>query len=124
MVFDRETEEGKKYLENRASAIESMHRQEGKLVRSEDPAQEFLRVPDDEDESSSRIYYFQRKNDGHYEYVGVCAGAWRDDPDWPPICEIVMAYGDRYVSIEVEESAFLQNYESISKRVLDKLAGG
>lgn len=56
----------------------------------------FLRVPDLDDESGSRFYYFERSSSGEdWDFRAICTGAWDDDPAWPPTCNLTYVFGSK-----------------------------
>lgn len=81
----------------------------------------FLRVPDLDDESGSRFYYFERDQKKEWQFRAICTGAWDDDPTWPPSCDFTYRFRQKTVSIEIEEPLFLRTIDAITNRVLTAL---
>lgn len=82
----------------------------------------FLRVPDLDDESGSRFYYFERSSSEDWQFRAMCTGAWDDDPRWPSICDLTYVFSSKIVSIEIEEPLMLRKHAEIVERVLSELA--
>lgn len=83
----------------------------------------YLRVPDLDDESGSRFYYFEHLGVGEWQFRAICAGAWRDDPNWPPSCDFTYPLREKVVSIRVDEPVFLsEHYKAIHDHVLSTMA--
>lgn len=83
----------------------------------------FLRVPDLDDETGSRFYYYERGADRAWKFRAICSGAWDDDPEWPSICDLTHQVGQKIVSIELAEPIFLRHYDEIVERVMKALRG-
>jgi hypothetical protein len=81
----------------------------------------FLKVPDLDDESGSRFYYFERDQRGAWQFRAICAGAWDDAPAWPSTCDFTYRFGQKTVSIDIEEPLFLRSPDAIINRVLAAL---
>jgi hypothetical protein len=81
----------------------------------------FLRVPDLDDESGSRFYYYERGPGKTWEFKAICAGAWRNNPKWPSDCDFTYPIGNKIVSISLEEPLILRHYDAIVERVIAAL---
>ena len=124
MVYGRVAREAKLREENVEAGQSSLQRwlAEGKGDQTIRGGR-YLRVPDLDDESGSRFYYFEQAEQGEWQFRAICAGGWRADPNWPPTCDFTYPLRGNIVSIRVSETVFLSgHYAAIRARVLAALA--
>lgn len=82
----------------------------------------FLRVPDLDDKSGSRFYYFERDKMRSWQFRAICTGAWDDDPAFPPTCWLNYTFGSKTVEVDLHEPVFLRSPDTITAKVLAALA--
>lgn len=122
MVYDEGTREATIRAHNVAAGQSSLERwiamDKGGPTALDD---RFLRVPDLDDETGSRFYYYERGSDRAWNFRAICSGAWDDDPKWPSICDFTHRIGQKFVSVELSEPVFLSHYDEIVERVMSAL---
>jgi hypothetical protein len=123
MTFDDHSSEAEILEENATIAARSLNRYLGERPDSTSN-QKLLRVPDYEDESGSRFFYYEADQPKGWRLIAVCAGAWIDDPKYPPVCYLYYRVEGRTIKYGLEEAYLLRNHAEIAHRVLLALGYG
>lgn len=123
MVFGDNNTEAEILEENTAIGDRSLHR-----FLLENPARssegKLLRIPDMEDESGTRYFYYERLAQNGWRLIAVCVGGELQNAENPPVCSVFYRIGSNTVSYELEESFLLRNHAVITQRVLLSLGLG
>ena len=123
MVYGSGAREASIRSENVAAGLSSLSRWQALKRKDKVPLDgALLRVPDLDDESGSRFYYFERTAAARWDFRAICTGAWDDDPAWPSECDVTYPVGRKVVSLRISEPGFLKNRDAIVRLVFDALA--
>jgi hypothetical protein len=81
-----------------------------------------IRVPDLDDETGARFYYFEQGLSPEPRFMAICVGPWKDDTlHTPPICWHSIEVSGKVVSLELPESILLKHGDAIVAKALRTL---
>ena len=119
MVYGKGSREAGLRVENARAGFSSLNRW---LKTAQINAKsDLLRVPDLDDQSGSRFYYFSRTGN-RWGFRAICTGAWDNDPKYPPTCDATYDASLKIVSVLTPEPIFVSNGSAIAKIALKTLA--
>jgi len=81
-----------------------------------------VRVPDLDDETGARFYYFEQGSSPEPRFMAICVGPWKDAAlRSPPICWRSIEVSDKVVTLELTETVLLKHGDAIVAKVLRTL---
>lgn len=122
MTYPRKSREARIRQENIDAAQFSLLDKESNSDVMNQGKNRLVKVPDLEDETKHRFFYFERSASGALVFRGVCSESWskgRQSDSSLAVCDVTYPLGDLIVHFEVSEKAFITHGEAIAERVLD-----